>query len=54
METGGFDNWNMTILERMDTPEKLQEREQYFIDKLKPSLNMRNAKKKEKKKELKI
>ena len=54
METGGFDNWNMTILERMDTPEKLQEREQYFIDKIKPSLNMRNAKKKEKEKEFNI
>ena len=54
METGGFDNWNMSILERLDKPEKLQEREQYWIDKLKPSLNMRNAKKKEKEKEFSI
>jgi len=41
----------MSILERLDKPEKLQEREQHWIDKLKPSLNMRNAKKKEKEKE---
>ena len=52
METGGWENWNRTILERMESSDRLQEREQHFIDVLKPSLNMRNAKKKDKKKEL--
>ena len=41
-------------MERMESGEKLQEREQYFIDKLKPSLNMRNAKRKEKQKEFAV
>ena len=47
MSTGGFGNWCMTILERMENPELLQEREQHFIDTLEPSLNMRRAKKKD-------
>ena len=36
----------MTILERVANPADLQDKEQSWIDKLKPSLNMRNAKKK--------
>ena len=44
--TGGWDNWKMLILERVENPADLQDKEQYWIDKLKPSLNMRNAKKK--------
>eukprot|EP01052_Picozoa_sp_SAG31_P021303 SAG31_NODE_1640_length_7666_cov_11.488437_8_plen_51_part_00 len=37
----------MTILERFstDSPLEVQTKEQFWIDKLKPSLNMRNAKK---------
>ena len=46
MANGGWDNWRMTILERVANPADLQDKEQYWIDKLKPSLNMRNAKKK--------
>ena len=52
METGGFNNWKMTILERVENVTDLQDREQYWIDKLKPSLNMRNAKTKPKEKSL--
>ena len=43
MSNGGFDNWTMTILERVENPDDLQDREQFWIDKLLPSLNMRNA-----------
>ena len=46
METGGWANWTMSILERVANPADLQDKEQSWIDKLKPSLNMRNAKKK--------
>jgi len=52
METGGFDNWKMTILENVTTKEAMQEREQYYIDRFKPSLNMRNAKRAPPKKEV--
>ena len=44
--TGGWANWTMTILERVENSADLQDKEQSWIDKLKPSLNMRNAKKK--------
>ena len=54
IETGGFDKWNMKILERLKDNDLLQKREQYWIDKLNPSLNSRNAKRKEKEKEFKI
>ena len=46
MAHGGWNNWHMLILERVETPDDLQDKEQSWIDKLKPSLNMRNAKKK--------
>ena len=54
MANGGWDNWRMTILERVENQTDLQDREQYFIDKIRPSLNMRNAKKKPVEKEFNI
>jgi hypothetical protein len=42
---GGFDNWNMEIIEQVDTDDKKQvyEREQYWIKQTEHKLNKRNA-----------
>lgn len=44
-EYGGICNWNMEVIDAFEAENKrvVQEREQMWIDKLKPSLNMINA-----------
>lgn len=45
METGGFKEWNMELIEAIDTTDDFvrRQREQFWIDELKPDLNERLA-----------
>lgn len=45
LETGGFDEWHMELIEKIDSTDDVErrQREQYWIDELKPDLNERCA-----------
>ncbi len=45
LESGGFKEWNMELIEAIDTTDDFvrRQREQFWIDELKPDLNERLA-----------
>lgn len=45
METGGFKEWHMELIETIHTKDDVErrQREQYWIDEMKPDLNDRGA-----------
>jgi hypothetical protein len=45
LETGGFKEWHMELIETIDTKDDVvrRQREQYWIDEMKPDLNDRGA-----------
>lgn len=45
LETGGFKEWHMELIETIDSTDDVvrRQREQYWIDEMKPDLNDRGA-----------